>query len=249
MSEQQQQKTPKEIKGELLDIFESTGFEASQIQSSYEDNFTFEHKNITYNINWSGGYNDVVYSIVEIEDCDFSTQFLEWENWIEDVPYFEDYLNAIKSGRWNILRKVWMALDDLEDDTIGKLPVEFEDILKEKYPLYKNSTDSPDLNGWLNGEEVSILDIKILSTELPKEKTSILDQDLITFLGETVSDISYSSKSEARKAIKSGAVTINGIKILDGSALVRSVGVLHDDYILIRRGKKNYSLVKLEPSK
>jgi tyrosyl-tRNA synthetase len=140
-------------------------------------------------------------------------------------------------------------LDDLEDDTIGKLPVEFEDILKEKYPLYRNSTDSPDLNGWLNGEEVSILDIKILSTELPKEKTSILDQDLITFLGETVSDISYSSKSEARKAIKSGAVTINGIKILDGSALVRSVGVLHDNYILIRRGKKNYSLVKLEPSK
>lgn len=130
---EQEQNILKEIKGELLDIFKSAGFSLSQISVSKEYTFMFEHKYITYKVDWSGGYKDVIYSIEEIEDCDFSKEFLEWENWVEDVPYFEDYLRAIKSGRWNTLRKVWIALDDLEDDSIGILPVEFEDILKEKY--------------------------------------------------------------------------------------------------------------------
>jgi tyrosyl-tRNA synthetase len=51
------------------------------------------------------------------------------------------------------------------------------------------------------------------------------------------------SKREARQFLESGSVSINGIKVEQGGALDRRLGLddlLHDRLILLRRGKKTW---------
>jgi len=66
--------------------------------------------------------------------------------------------------------------------------------------------------------------------------------DVVSFLAET--NI-FPSKGEARKMIQNGGVTINRKKV-PGLEFVVSAGLLlHNKYILVQKGKKNYYLVKV----
>jgi tyrosyl-tRNA synthetase len=51
------------------------------------------------------------------------------------------------------------------------------------------------------------------------------------------------SKSEARKLIQSGGISINQEKVASADALVSSTDIVADKLILLRKGKKEYSLV------
>ena len=65
--------------------------------------------------------------------------------------------------------------------------------------------------------------------------------DVVSFLAET--NI-FSSKGEARKTVQGGGVSINRNKINDISLKVMAADLLHQQYVLIQKGKKNYYLVK-----
>jgi len=99
-------------------------------------------------------------------------------------------------------------------------------------------------------EELKALDEKLFlqvfegvpQLEITADK---LEQDIVTFLGETTKEVSYPSKGEARKAIQAGSVTINGEKISDVTCTAQSLGTLHNQYILLRKGKKNYVLITI----
>ncbi|HEU0112981.1 MAG TPA: tyrosine--tRNA ligase [Flavisolibacter sp.] len=65
--------------------------------------------------------------------------------------------------------------------------------------------------------------------------------DVISFLTET--NI-FPSKGEARKMIQNGGVSINRHKVTDVTATVTGKQLLHNKYLLIQKGKKNYYLVK-----
>lgn len=52
------------------------------------------------------------------------------------------------------------------------------------------------------------------------------------------------SKRQARQDIEGGAVTVNGVKVTDLAATADTLGRIGGDYLVIRRGKKNYFLVK-----
>jgi len=54
-----------------------------------------------------------------------------------------------------------------------------------------------------------------------------------------------SSKSEARRLIRSGAVTINGEKVLDENCMVSENDFLYGKYLLLKLGKKRYHLIEL----
>jgi len=71
------------------------------------------------------------------------------------------------------------------------------------------------------------------------EKIS-LGVDIVSFLAETGS---FSSKGEARKMIQNGGVSLNNKKVSDPSLLVNDSFLLHNKFILIQKGKKNYYLV------
>lgn len=65
--------------------------------------------------------------------------------------------------------------------------------------------------------------------------------DLISFLAE--SGI-FASKGEARKLIQNGGLSINKEKISDVATLLKSDQLLHGQYVLIQKGKKQYYLVQ-----
>jgi len=55
---------------------------------------------------------------------------------------------------------------------------------------------------------------------------------------------SFASKGEARKLIQGGGVSINRDKLSDTSMNISAANLLHEKYILIQKGKKNYYLIE-----
>lgn len=53
-----------------------------------------------------------------------------------------------------------------------------------------------------------------------------------------------SSKREAREFINGNSIAINGKKITDVNYIVDFSSTMHDEYVLLKRGKKNYYLVR-----
>lgn len=65
--------------------------------------------------------------------------------------------------------------------------------------------------------------------------------DIVSFLAETGI---FPSKGEARKMVQGGGVSINRKKAGAADINIDSAFLLHDKYILIQKGKKNYYLVE-----
>lgn len=65
--------------------------------------------------------------------------------------------------------------------------------------------------------------------------------DVVSFLSETGI---FSSKGEARKMILNGGVSINRHRISDVAMRIDTSSLLHNRYILVQKGRKNYYLVK-----
>lgn len=53
-----------------------------------------------------------------------------------------------------------------------------------------------------------------------------------------------SSKREAREFIRNGAVSVNGDKVTDESLVLNKAIAIEGRYIVLRRGKKNYALIR-----
>jgi tyrosyl-tRNA synthetase len=64
--------------------------------------------------------------------------------------------------------------------------------------------------------------------------------DAVSFLAETTI---FPSKGEARKMIQNGGVSINRHKIATIDEVINDKKLLHQKYLLIQKGKKNYYLV------
>jgi tyrosyl-tRNA synthetase len=65
--------------------------------------------------------------------------------------------------------------------------------------------------------------------------------DIVSFLAETGI---FPSKGEARKNVQGGGVSINRNKVGDIAFTVGKELLLHEQYLLVQKGKKNYYLVK-----
>lgn len=66
--------------------------------------------------------------------------------------------------------------------------------------------------------------------------------DVVSFLAETTI---FPSKGEARKMIQGGGISINRKKVEGIDFTVSSSLLLHNQYLLVQKGKKNYYLVKV----
>ena len=79
--------------------------------------------------------------------------------------------------------------------------------------------------------------------ELLGDLTVNLDEN--TLLEDALIQIkAASSKREAREFIKGNSVAINGEKITDLTKVLNRSDALYNDYVVIKRGKKNYYLIK-----
>lgn len=99
-----------------------------------------------------------------------------------------------------------------------------------------------DLTG-LTGKQIAEIFSDVPTAEMAQsefngEGLPILD---LLAISETAS-----SKGEARRLVKGGGISINNQKISDEKAMITADWFIEGEYLLIRRGKKDYRLVKLQ---
>jgi len=98
-------------------------------------------------------------------------------------------------------------------------------------------------NQQVSAESLTIDDINAMDglekIDFSKEKIAS-GIDIVSFLAD--SGI-FPSKGEARKMIQSGGVSINRKKIDDIQFTINNSLLLHDEYILVKKGKKYNYLV------
>jgi tyrosyl-tRNA synthetase len=95
-----------------------------------------------------------------------------------------------------------------------------------------------------SAESLSIDDLEgmegVIKSDFAKDRINT-GIDIVSFLAET--NI-FPSKGEARKTVQGGGVSINRKKVEDVQLKVDSSLLLHDQYLLVQKGKRNYYLVK-----
>lgn len=89
--------------------------------------------------------------------------------------------------------------------------------------------------------------LDMVAAEIPSpsvSKEAILNGSSLLDLLSEHTDI-MASKSEAKRAIKNNAVSLNKVKVTDEETSVSSGDILHGKYIMLENGKKNKYLVTL----
>ena len=96
-----------------------------------------------------------------------------------------------------------------------------------------------------SAESLSLEDLEgmegIVKIDFSKEKIAA-GIDVVSFLAET--NI-FASKGEARKMVQGGGVSINRKKIDNMQLTIDNSLLLHNKYLLVQKGKKNYYLVAI----
>ncbi|WP_342525081.1 tyrosine--tRNA ligase [Chryseomicrobium sp. FSL W7-1435] len=91
-----------------------------------------------------------------------------------------------------------------------------------------------------NLKELSPAEMKDAFKDVPSAEHAKEDVNLVELLVNTgVSP----SKRQAREDVTNGAISINGEKVTDVSYLVTGSDRLDDQFIIVRRGKKNYRMI------
>lgn len=116
---------------------------------------------------------------------------------------------------------------------------------KEEFEKAVETTLKLFANQHAPAESLSVEDLEglegVVKMDYAKDKISA-GTDIVSFLAETGI---LASKGEARKLVEGGGISINrkkadGVKMTIGTDLL-----LHDRYILVQKGKKNYYLVNV----
>ena len=116
---------------------------------------------------------------------------------------------------------------------------------KEEYQKAIETTQRLFSNQNAPAESLSIEDLEamegVVKSDFAKEKISS-GIDIVSFLAETGI---FPSKGEARKMVQGGGVSINRKKVENEKVKIESSMLLHDKYLLVQKGKKNYYLVQV----
>jgi tyrosyl-tRNA synthetase len=114
---------------------------------------------------------------------------------------------------------------------------EYEKAIETTQKLFANQT-AP-------AESLSIEDLEgmegIVKIDFAKDKIAE-GIDVVSFLAETTI---FPSKGEARKTVQGGGVSINRKKVEGIDFKIETSLLLHSQYLLVQKGKKNYYLVKV----
>ena len=117
--------------------------------------------------------------------------------------------------------------------------LEYEFAVKASEILFNN--DTAEILQQLNEEQL----LQVMEG-IPTVTYSLSDLqkgvDIVSFLADT--NI-FTSKGEARKMVQGGGININKIKVESIELIINESFLLNAKYLLIQKGKKNYTLVKM----
>ena len=160
------------------------------------------------------------------------------ENWIKIFTFLaEDHINTLIKEHQNnpadrILQK--KLAEELTLFVHGK--EELDKAIETTQKLF-SSTKAP-------VESLTIEDLEaiegIVKSDYEKNKLTV-GVEVLNFLTE---NNIFESKGAARKMLQNGGVSINRQKITDQQLTINETHLLHQTFVLIQVGKKNYYLVK-----
>ena len=184
-----------------------------------------------------------------------------WLDPVKTTPYqfYQFWLNASDSDAANWIKIFTFLTEDVINELIKahqhqpserilqkKLAEELTIFVHGKEELEKaiETTQKLFSNTKAPVESLSIEDLEsiegIVRSDYEKNKLSE-GVDLLTFLTD---NSIFESKGAARKMVQNGGVSINREKISDAQLMISNSHLLHDAFILVQVGKKNYYLVK-----
>jgi len=115
---------------------------------------------------------------------------------------------------------------------------------KDEYEKAIETTAKLFANQNAPAESLSIEDLEgmegVVKFDFPLQKINE-GTDIVSFLADITI---FPSKGEARKTIQGGGVSVNRKKVDNLQLIIDSSLLLHNKYILVQKGKKNYYLVK-----
>lgn len=115
---------------------------------------------------------------------------------------------------------------------------------EEEYRKAIETTEKLFANQHAPAESLSVEDLEgmdgVVKFDYAADKISA-GVDIVTFLAETGI---FPSKGEARKNVQGGGVSVNRKKVDSIALNIDSTRLLHGQYLLVQKGKKNYYLVK-----
>ncbi|MBK8141861.1 MAG: tyrosine--tRNA ligase [Chitinophagaceae bacterium] len=114
---------------------------------------------------------------------------------------------------------------------------EYEKAIETTQKLFANQNAPAES---LSAEDLENLE-GVVKSNFSKEKITA-GIDIVSFLAETAI---FDSKGNARKNVQGGGVSINRKKVEAADFKIDPSLLLHDKYILVQKGKKNYYLVKV----
>jgi len=95
----------------------------------------------------------------------------------------------------------------------------------------------------LSAVEIEDIFADVPSSSLTKEQLSGSGIGLVDLLAESGA---LKSKGEARRTIQEGGIYLNNRRVVDLSQTVTTASLLEGRFLIVRRGKKNYHLVKVD---
>ncbi len=117
---------------------------------------------------------------------------------------------------------------------------------KDEYQKAIETTEKLFAQQNASAEELTAGDLEsmegIVKVQFAKEKLDA-GVDVVSLVSET--NI-FPSKGEARKMIQNGGVSINRKKANSAQEIISSEHLLHDKYLLVQKGKRNYYLIIAE---
>jgi len=160
------------------------------------------------------------------------------ENWIRIFTFLEqEEINSLleehqkDAGKRSLQKKLAEEVTKFVHGEAG-----LSEAITTTEKLFANQTAAAES---LTVEELEGLD-GIVKIKFDKEKIAA-GIDIVSFLAETTI---FPSKGEARKTVHGGGVSINRKKIEGIDFKIEAGSLLHGQYLLVQKGKKNYYLVK-----
>lgn len=184
-------------------------------------------------------------------DAKMTSPFKFYQFWINaddaDLPKFMRYFTLKSQAEVEQLEK------EYADDPRSLKKILAEELTRRVHSdqAYEGAMNVSELlfNKKASPEQLNAMsseDLEMISEEIPTYKLSKgdLGEKIVDFLGNI--EGLFSSKSDAKRAIKGNAISINKVKISDENALIDDGLLLHGAYIFLENGKKNKIILKFD---
>lgn len=165
---------------------------------------------------------------------------IDAENWIKIFTFLEEAAikNIIAEHQTDASKRVLQKSLAKEVTIFVHGEAEYLKAVETTERLFSNQNKP--------AEEMSIEDLEgmegVIKSLLSIDKINE-GIDIVSLLAETNT---AASKGEARKLIQGGGISLNRNKVNDVQMMISKENLLHNKYLLIQKGKKNYFLVAVQ---